>query len=138
VLNAMTIKNKYPLPLISDLINQLHSAKYFTKLDVCWGYNNVQIKEGNEWKAVFWTNHSLFELLVMFFRLTNSPVTFQTMMNEIFQDLIMEGVVCMYIDNTLIYTRTLEEHCCISWLVTLGAVAYVVNEDILSKSGRNL
>jgi hypothetical protein len=53
----------------------------------------------------------------MFFGLTNSPATFQTMMNEIFQDLIMEGVVCVYIDNILIYTRTLEEHCRISWLV---------------------
>jgi hypothetical protein len=54
----MTIKNKYPLPLISDLINQLCGAKYFTKLDVCWGYNNVRIKEGDEWKAMFRTNHS--------------------------------------------------------------------------------
>jgi hypothetical protein len=94
----MTVKNKYPLPLISDLINQLHGAKYFTKLDVHWGYNNIQIKEGDEWKAAFRTNHGLFELLVMFFGLTNSPATFQTMMNEIFQDLIMEGVVCVYIN----------------------------------------
>jgi hypothetical protein len=113
----MTIKNKYPLPLISDLINQLHSAKYFTKLNVQWGYNNIRIKEGNEWKAAFRTNHILFEPLVMFFGLTNSPATFQTMMNEIFQDLIMEGVVCVYIDDILIYTWTLEEHRHISWLI---------------------
>jgi hypothetical protein len=113
----MTVKNKYPLPLISDLINQLCGAKYFTKLDVCWGYNNVWSKEGNEWKATFRTNPRLFEPLVMFFRLTNSPATFQTMMNEIFQDLIMEGVVCVYIDDILIFTRTLEEHRHISWLV---------------------
>jgi hypothetical protein len=117
VLNAMTIKNKYPLPLISDLINQLCGAKYFTKLNVHWGYKNIRIKEGDKWKAMFQTNHSLFEPLVMFFSLTNSPATFQTMMNEIFQDLIMEGVVCVYIDNILIYTRTLEEHRHISWLV---------------------
>jgi hypothetical protein len=117
VLNVMTVKNKYPLPLISDLINQLHSAKYFTKLDVHWGYNNVWIKEGDKWKAVFRTNHGLFELLVMSFGLTNSPATFKTMMNEIFQDLIMEGVVCVYIDNISIYTWTLEEHCCIFQLV---------------------
>jgi hypothetical protein len=113
----MTVKNKYPLPLISDLINQLHGAKYFTKLNVHWGYNNIRIKEDNKWKAVFRANRSLFELLVMFFGLTNCPATFQTMMNEIFQDLIMEGVVCGYIDDILIYTWTLEEHCCISWLV---------------------
>jgi hypothetical protein len=95
----------------------ISGAKYFTKLDVCWGYNNVRIKESNKWKPVFRTNRGLFELLVMFFGLTNSPATFQTMMNEIFQVLIMEGVVCVYIDNILIYTQTLKEHCHISWLV---------------------
>ena len=110
VLNTMTVKNKYPLPLITDLINQLRGAKYFTKFDVRWGYNNVRIREGDEWKAAFRTNRGLFEPLVMFFGLTNSPATFQTMMNDIFQDLIMEGVVCVYLDDILIFTRTLEEH----------------------------
>jgi hypothetical protein len=106
-LNAMTIKNRYPLPLISELVNQLKGAKYFTKLDVRWGYNNVRIREGDEWKAAFRTNRGLFEPLVMFFGLTNSPATFQTMMNDIFQDLIMEGVVCVYIDDILIFTQSL-------------------------------
>src|ERR1700720_4252751 len=87
-LNAKTIKNVYPLPLISDVINHLRGARYFIKLDVRWGYNNVWMKEGDEWKAMFRTNHGLFEPLVMFFGLTNSPATFQTMMNDIFQDLI--------------------------------------------------
>ena len=72
-LNAMTVKNKYLLPLIPELIAKLHGAKYFTKLDVRWGFNNVQIKEGDEWKAAFRTNHGLYEPLVMFFGLTNSP-----------------------------------------------------------------
>ena len=89
------IKNCHPIPLIPELINQLHRAKYFTKLDVCWGYNNVCICKGDEWKAAFWTNQGLFEPLVMFFSLTNSPATFQTMMNNIFRDLIMEGAVCV-------------------------------------------
>jgi len=62
-------------------------------LDVHWGYNNVRIKEGDEWKAAFRTNRGLFEPLVMFFGLTNSPATFQTMMNDIFQDLISKGVI---------------------------------------------
>jgi hypothetical protein len=75
-LNALMIKNRYPLPLISELVNQLRGTKYFTKLNVQWGYNNVQMKEGDEWKAVFHTNHRLFEPLVMFFGLTNSPSTF--------------------------------------------------------------
>jgi hypothetical protein len=109
-LNAMTIRNRYPLPLISEFIHQLREAKYFTKLDVRWGYNNVRIRDGDEWKAAFRTNRGLFEPLVMFFGLTNSPATFQTMMNEIFQDLIARGVVCVYLDDILVYTKTLEEH----------------------------
>src|ERR1700743_2977857 len=90
-LNDMTIKNSYPLPLISDLVNKLSKAKYFTKLDVRWGYNNVRMKEGDEWKAAFRTNRGLFEPLVMFFGLTNSPATFQTMMNDLFKEVIDEG-----------------------------------------------
>ncbi len=69
----MTIKNRYPLPLISELIDKLRGAKYFTKLDVRFGYNNVRIKEGDEEKAAFRTNRGLFEPTVMFFGLTNSP-----------------------------------------------------------------
>jgi hypothetical protein len=67
------------------------------------------MKEGDEWKAAFRTNRGLFEPLVMFFGLTNSPSTFQTMMNDIFHDLIMEGVVCVYLDDILIFSKTLEE-----------------------------
>ena len=83
-LNSITIKNKYPLPLISDLIDKLKNAMIFTKFDIRWGYNNVRIQSGDEWKVAFKTNCRLFELLVMFFGLTNSPTTFQVMMNKIF------------------------------------------------------
>ena len=72
-LNVITIKNKYLLPLISELINKLQGARYFTKLNVRWGFNNIQMKDGDEWKAAFRTNRGLYELLVMFFGLTNSP-----------------------------------------------------------------
>lgn len=72
----MTVKNCYLLPLIQKLVSKLKGTKYFTKLDICWGYNNVRIKEGDEWKAAFRTNSGLFELLVMFFGLTNSLATF--------------------------------------------------------------
>jgi len=109
-LNSMMVKNKYPLPLISELISQLCRARYFTKLDVRWGFNNVRIKPGDEWKAAFRTNRGLFEPLVMFFGMTNSPATFQTMMNDIFQDLIAEGIMVVYLDDILIFTRTEEEH----------------------------
>ena len=81
------------------------------------GYNNVQMKEGNEWKAAFCTNHGLFEPLVMFFGLMNSPSTFQTMMNNIFQDLIMKGMVCLYLDDILIFMKSIEEHLWITQLV---------------------
>jgi hypothetical protein len=109
-LNAITRKNRYLLPLIDDLIHRLKDARYFTKLDVRWGYNNVRIREGDEWKAAFRMNWGLFEPLVMYFGLTNSPATFQTMMNEIFQDLITDGVVSVYLDDILIFTNSLEEH----------------------------
>jgi len=110
VLNAVTVKNRYPLPLISELISQLRGAKYFTKLDVRWGFNNVRIKPGDEWKVAFCTNHGLFELLVMFFRMTNSPATFQTMMNDIFQTVIAEGIIVVYLDDILIFTKMEKEH----------------------------
>ena len=110
VLNAVTVKNRYPLPLISELVSQLCRAKYFTKLDVRWGFNNVHIKPGDEWKAAFCTNCGLFEPLVMFFGMTNSPVTFQTMMNDIFRTLIAKGIVVVYLDDILIFTRMEEEH----------------------------
>ncbi len=109
-LNKMTIKNRYPLPLISELMDKLHGAKYFSKLDVRWGYNNVHIKTGDEWKVAFRTNRGLYEPTVMFFGLTNSPATFQWMMNDIFKDLIASGRVTIYLDDILIMSKTKEEH----------------------------
>jgi len=98
------------LSFISELISQLRGARYFTKLDVCWGFNNVCIKPGDEWKAAFCTNRGLFEPLVMFFRMTNSLATFQTMMNDVFRTIIVEGIVVVYLDDILIFTKTEEEH----------------------------
>jgi len=116
-LNTVTVKNKYPLPLISELISQLCGAQYFTKLDVRWGFNNICIKPGDEWKAAFCTNQGLFKPLVMFFGMTNSPVTFQTMMNDVFRTVIAEGIVVVYLDNILIFTKTEEEHKQVVWRV---------------------
>jgi len=116
-LNAVTVKNRYPLPLISQLISQLRRAKYFTKLDIRWGFNNIRIKPRDEWKAAFRTNHGLFKDLVMFFGMTNSPATFQTMMNDIFRTLIAEGIMVVYLDDILIFTETEEEHEQVVWRV---------------------
>jgi len=87
-INQWTVKNGYPLPLITDILDGVGKRKVFTKLDLRWGYNNVRIKEGDEWKAAFTMHIGAYEPTVMYFGLTNSPATFQTMMNDLFWDLI--------------------------------------------------
>ena len=109
-LNEMTVKNKYPLPLIQELVDKLKDSKVFTKMDIRWGYNNIRIKEGDEWKAAFRTNRGLFEPTVMFFGLTNSPATFQALMNHILKELIDEGHVIVYMDDILVFTDSIVEH----------------------------
>jgi hypothetical protein len=101
-LNDWTVKNAYPLPRIEDLIDRLIGKKLFIKMDVRWGYNNVRIHEGDEWKAAFICKHGLYEPLVMFFGLTNSPATFQSMMDEIFHSEILQGWLNDYLDDILI------------------------------------
>jgi len=106
-INNWMVKNKYPLPLIPQLVNHLRGCSLYTKFDIRWGYNNVHIKGGEEWKAAFMTNKGLFELMVMFFGLTNSPATFQTMMNSIFAPEIAEQWLTIYMDNMAIHTAKL-------------------------------
>jgi len=83
-LNQVMIKDKMPLPLIGEVIDKLKEARYFNKLDLIWGYNNIQIREGDKWKVAFLTNKGLFESQVMYFGLCNSLGAFQRMMNSIF------------------------------------------------------
>ena len=85
-INQWTIKNGYPLPLIADILDEVGKRKVFTKLDLRWGYNNVRIKEGDEWKAAFTTYIGAYEPTVIYFGLTNSPATFQAMTNDLFRD----------------------------------------------------
>ena len=87
----------------------MQKAKIFTVLDIRWGYNNVRIREGDEWKAAFSTNKGLFEPLVMFFGLCNSPSTFQRMIDVIFHNILRTGLVFIYIDDILIAAETIEE-----------------------------
>ena len=107
-LNKWTIKNAYLLPLISKLMDKIKDGKYFMKLDIRWGYNNIRIKEGDEWKAAFKTNRGLFEPTVMFFGICDSPATFQAMMDEIFHDMIEEGIVIIYMDDMFLPAKTKE------------------------------
>ena len=102
-LNEHTIRNRYPLPLIPELISRVQNAALFSKFDVRWGYNNIRIKKQDQWKAAFITNEGLFELRVMFFRLTNSPATFQTMMNAIFAEELRQEWLTIYIDDILVH-----------------------------------
>ena len=102
-LNDITIKNAAPLPLIPDLIDKLRGARYFTKLDVRWGYNNIRVKEGDEWKGAFKTKYGLYEPLVMTFGLCNAPATFQSFMNSIFGDLIDLEHTVVYLDDILMF-----------------------------------
>ena len=100
-LNEWTIKNNYPLSLISDILENIGMKKIFTKMDLRWGYNNMRIKERDEWKVAFTTPERFFEPTVMFFRLTNFPVTFQAMINELLRDLINIGKVVVFIDDII-------------------------------------
>ena len=109
-LNEWTIKNNYPLPLISDVLENIGTKKLFTKMDLRWGYNNVRIKEGDEWKAAFTTLEGSFEPTVMFFRLTNSPATFQAIMNELLRDLINTGKVAAFRDDVIVEMEMEERH----------------------------
>ena len=109
-LNEWTIKNNYPLPLISDILENIGMKKVFTKMNLRWGYNNVRIKEGDEWKAVFTMLEGLFEPTVMFFGLTNSPATFQAMMNKLLRDLINTGKAAAFIDDMIVGTKMEEGH----------------------------
>ena len=92
-----------PIPLIPELIDKLLGARFFTKLDVRWGYNNIRIREGDEWKTAFKTPMGLYESLVMNFGLCNAPATFQTFMDKQFKDLIATGHVVVYLDDILIF-----------------------------------
>jgi hypothetical protein len=104
------VKNVYPLPLISDLLDKLKGANIFMKLDIRWGYHNIRIREGDKWKGAFKTNKGLFEPTVMFFGLCNSLATFQAMMNDIFRDMLNKGWLIIYMNNILIYSNDPKEH----------------------------
>ena len=109
-LNEWTIKNNYPLPLISDVLENIGTKKVFTKIDLRWRYNNVRIKKGDEWQVAFTIPEGSFEPMVIFFGLTNSPATFQAMMNELLRDLINTRKVAAFIDDIIIETETEERH----------------------------
>ena len=109
VLNEVTIKNKYPLPMINDLFDQLQGAKVFSKIDLWSGYHQLKIREKDIPKTAFTTRYGLYEYTVMSFGLTNAPAYFMSMMNKVFMEFLDKFVV-VFIDDILVYSKNEEEH----------------------------
>jgi hypothetical protein len=108
-LNKITVKNRHPLPLITESLERLAQAKFYTKLDVREAYHRIRIKEGDEWKTAFRTRYGHFEYTVMPFSLTNAPAQFQAYMNEALAGLV--DITCIvYLDDVLIFSDTEKEH----------------------------
>jgi hypothetical protein len=108
-LNCIMRKDWYPLPLIPDLLDHLCSAKLFTKIDLCSTYNLVCIADGNEWKTAFQTCFSSYEFLIMHYGLTNTAMSFQQFMNDIFKDML-DICVVVYLNNILIFSKNPTDH----------------------------
>ncbi|KAG8474262.1 hypothetical protein CXB51_033921 [Gossypium anomalum] len=108
-LNKITVRNRYHVPLIADLFDQLGSARWFTKLDLRSGYHQVWIVEGDEPKIACVTRYGSYEFLVMPFRLTNTPATFCTLMNKVLQP-FLDRFVIAYLDDIVVYSKSLDEH----------------------------
>ena len=105
----MTVKNKYPLPMIDDLFDQLKGASVFSMIDLQSGYHQLRIKDADVHKTTFRTRYEHYEFLVMPFGLTNAPTDFMDLMNSVFRSYV-DQFVMVFIDDILVYSKDLEDH----------------------------